>query len=110
MSGTIQTFWKNALIMRIRVLVKYPGKICHSASPNPIGCPVKRGKGISYDRNCNFFASKWTHAGLNWCVFSEVYESETRDAQLDGSLTHTLTYFDTNKSHCSLKVWINMML
>ena len=41
---------------------------------------------ISRDRNCNFFASKWMHAGLNLCIFSEIYESEIWDMQVDGSL------------------------
>ena len=30
--------------------------------------------------------SKWTHAGLTLCIFSEIYASETLDAQVDGSL------------------------
>ena len=60
-------------------------KICHSVS-RILRCPVKRGKGIIYDCNSNFFASKWTHSGLNLCVFSDIYESETRDVQVDGSL------------------------
>ena len=42
----------------------------------------------SYDRSCNFFASKWMHVGLNLCVLSEIYESEMWDAQVhvDGLL------------------------
>ena len=68
--------------MRVRMLAKY-------AIPyrRILRCPVKRGKGIIYDDcNSNFFASKWTHPGLNLCVFSDIYESETWDAQVDGSL------------------------
>ena len=73
--------WKNALIIRVRMLAKY-------AIPyrQILRCPVKRGKGIIYDCNSNFFASKWTHPRLNLCIFSDIYESETRDAQVDGSL------------------------
>lgn len=48
--------------------------------------PVKTGKDISCDCNRNFFASKWTHTGPNLSVFSETYESEMRDTQVDGSL------------------------
>ena len=29
-------------------------KVCHSLSLNPVRCPVKRGKDISSDHNCNF--------------------------------------------------------
>ena len=29
-------------------------KLCGSVLPHPLGCPVKRGKDISCDRNCNF--------------------------------------------------------
>ena len=29
-------------------------KVCHSVSPNPVRCPVRRGKDISYDSSCNF--------------------------------------------------------
>ena len=64
-------------------------KVCHSASPNLVRCPVKRVKDVSHnDHSCNFFTSKWTHVGLNLCVLSEIYESEMWDAQVhvDGSL------------------------
>ena len=71
-------------------------KECCSVSPNAVRCPVKRGKDISYDRSCNIFASRWMHVGLNLCVLSEIYESETRDAQVDGSLYIKFPIFSTN--------------
>ena len=59
-------------------------KLRVSVSLHPFRCPVKRGKDISRNRNL-FFASKWTRVGLNLCVFSEIYESETWGPQVDGN-------------------------
>ena len=46
-------------------------KVYRSVSPNPVRCPNKRGKDISYDRSCNFLRSNG-HMGLNLCVLSEI--------------------------------------
>ena len=60
-------------------------KVWRSVSPIPVRCPVKRGKEYAMIVVV-FFASKWTHVGLNLCVLSEIYESKTWDAQVNGSL------------------------
>ena len=61
-------------------------KECRSVSPNPVRCPVKRVKkkkrvkDISFNRICIFLRPNGHMWGLNLCVLSEIYESETRDA------------------------------
>ena len=61
-------------------------KLCRSILPHPVRCHVKRGKDI-------IFAPKWTHAGLNLSNFSEIYESEKQDMQVDGSPSSETTTF-----------------
>ena len=70
-------------------------KLYVCVSPHPVICPVKRGKDISRNRNHNFFPPSRQRRDyiVNLCVFLEIYESETWDAQVDGSLhlTHKVT-------------------
>ena len=77
--------WKNALVMRMRMIEKYAVPYCLILSD-----ALSREQKTSYDRSCNIFASKWMHVGLNLCVLSEIYKSEMRDAQVYGSLLLTL--------------------
>ena len=71
---------------------------------HPVRCPVKRGR---HNRDPN---GKRMHAGLNLCVFSEIYESEMRDMQVDGSLPfyQKLVYVDAcNPQLQSFCFWEN---
>ena len=57
-------------------------KLCRSVLPHPVRCPVKRGEGISHNRNRNFLCPNNL----------EIYESETRDVQVDGSLERAIKH------------------
>ena len=57
-------------------------KLCGSVSPHPVRCSVKRGEGISHNRNRNFLRPN----------ILEIYESETRDVQVDGSLERAIKH------------------
>ena len=84
-------------------------KVWHSVSPIPVRCPVKRGKEYAMIVVV-FFASKWTHVGLNLCILSEIYESETRDAQVDGSLLGIYRQFYQNQMITCINLFMELNL